>query len=142
MLTHMSQLITMRRESAAGVIGSLRPNMNMNSLVAVLIALSTLGLASPPTAAAQEEGVALAIIYDTSGSMLEAVRDKEGKATPKFVIANRALIAIAKQIQTFATNSASGGERRIEAGLFIFNSPGAREVVKFGPFDERALENW
>ena len=109
-------------------------------LVAVLFVLAMAALASQPAAA--EEGVALAIVYDTSGSMKDPVRDETGKPAPKYVIANRALIAIAKQIQSFATNSAAGTPRKIEAGVFVFDKNSAREAVKFGPFDEKAIENW
>ena len=53
--------------------------------------------------------MALAIIYDTSGSMHDSVRDSTGRHAPKYVIANRALTAVAKQIQTFASNNAGAG---------------------------------
>src|SRR5437870_2854292 len=95
-------------------------NMKTISSLAVVTALAALGLGSPRAQAADEEGLAVAIVYDTSGSMQEQVRDRDGKSAPKYVIANRALIAIAKQIQTFATNSASGARRRIDAGLYVF----------------------
>jgi hypothetical protein len=110
--------------------------------IAALVTLAVLGIGAPSLRAAEEDGVALAILYDTSGSMKDAVPDQNGKPAPKYIIANRALIAIAKQVQAFATNASSGAARRIEAGLFIFNSPGAREVVKFGSFDASAIENW
>jgi hypothetical protein len=91
---------------------------------------------------AEEDGVALAIVYDTSGSMREAVRDSAGKLSPKYEIANRALITIAKQIQTFATNTTSGPPRKICAGLYTFSDAGAKEAIKFGPFDADAMQNW
>jgi hypothetical protein len=109
-------------------------------LVAVLLAVAIAALFSQRATA--EEGVAVAIIYDTSGSMKDPVRDQSGKLSPKYVIANRALIAIAKQIQAFATNSAGGGPRKIEAGVFVFDKNSAREAVKFGPFDEAAIESF
>src|SRR3954447_19819930 len=109
----------------------------------ILAALFVLAAAIPfPCKAAPEEGVALSIIYDTSGSMRENVHDNSGKSSPKYVIANRSLMAIADQIQAFATNTTSGTPRRIDAGLFIFDKDGAREVVKFGPFDPAAIKNW
>jgi von Willebrand factor type A domain len=74
--------------------------------------------------------------------MKDPVRDQTGKPAPKYVIANRALIAIAKQIQTFATNSTGGGPRKIEAGVFVFDKNSAREAVKFGPFNETEIENF
>jgi von Willebrand factor type A domain len=93
--------------------------------------------------AAEQDGVALAIVYDTSGSMKDPVQDKAGHSSPKYVIANHALIAIAKRIQTFATNNAGAAPRKIEAGLFVFNSKsGAREAVKFGAFDPEALQRF
>ena len=111
------------------------------SSLAVLTALLALGLGGTP-AFAEEEGVALAIIYDTSGSMKELVHDKNGQPAPKYVIANRALIAITRQLQAFATNTASGAPRKIYAGLYIFSGIGAKEAVKFGPFDAAAIQQW
>ena len=118
------------------------PNKLITSVfsISLFAAFAGVGIGSAARAA-DEDGVALAIVYDTSGSMKEAVADRSGKPAPKYTIADRALIAIARQVQSFMTN-ASGVNRRIDAGLFIFNSPGAREVVKFGPFDEAAIENW
>jgi hypothetical protein len=92
--------------------------------------------------AAEQEGVALAIIYDTSGSMHDTVRDSTGRAAPKYVIANRALVAVAKQIQAFASSTAGPAPRKVEAGLFVFSGDSAREAVKFGPFDAAALERF
>jgi hypothetical protein len=92
--------------------------------------------------AAETDGVALAIIYDTSGSMQQTVRDSTGRSAPKYTIANRALAAVAKQIQAFAAGSAGGTPRKVEAGLFIFSRNSAREAVKFGPFDAAALEQF
>jgi hypothetical protein len=109
--------------------------------LAVLTALATLGPGAARLAAA-EEGVALAIVYDTSGSMNESVPDASGRKAPKYVIANRALTAVAQQLETFATNSATGAPRKIEAGLFVFHGEGVREAVKFGPFDAQALRNF
>jgi len=74
--------------------------------------------------------------------MKQPVNDESGKPTPKYLIANRALIAIANRIQTFATNSAAAGPRKIHAGLFVFQNDGARAALPFGPFDAAALTKW
>lgn len=94
------------------------------------------------SSAADQDGVAVAIVYDTSGSMEEPVRNSSGQMSPKYVIANRALLSIASQIQAFATNTADGGPHRVEAGLYIFSGEGARPVVPFGPFDAAAITAW
>ena len=110
-----------------------------NILSLAVLATFTLAL---PLSAADEDGVALAIVYDTSGSMKDSVRDHSGQLSPKYVIANRALLAITRQIQAFATNSATGAPRKIQCGLFTFSGAGAAEVVPFGPFDARRLQHW
>jgi hypothetical protein len=109
--------------------------------LAALTAVAIVGFARAPYAAA-EEGVALAIIYDTSGSMHDPVPDKSGGTSPKYLIANRALIDVARQIQAFATNNTAGTPRKIETGLFVFHNGGARQAIPFGPFDAAALQNW
>ena len=110
--------------------------------LAILTALAVAGPGLVRPCAAEEDGVALAIVYDTSGSMKETVRDSNGQPAPKYVIANRALIAIAKQIQTFATNNSAGTPRKIHAGLFVFSEGGAREAIPFGPFDPAVIQDW
>ena len=110
--------------------------------VTVPIALAVLDASAAPASAADEEGVAIAIVYDTSGSMSEAVKDEAGKSSPKYVIANRALAAIAKRIQTFTTNGAAGSPRRIDAGLFVFQKDGPHAALPFGPFNATAFTTW
>ena len=65
--------------------------------------------------------MALAIIYDTSGSMHDSVRDTTGRMSPKYIIANRALTAVAKQIQAFAATARAARPGRVDAGLFVFS---------------------
>jgi hypothetical protein len=107
-----------------------------------MFALVALGQAAPRLAAAEEEGVALAIIYDTSGSMQDPVPDRNGGSAPKYVIASRALVAVADHIQAFATNTSGGAPRKVFAGVFTFKNNSARESVPFGPFDADAIKNW
>src|SRR2546425_9399513 len=114
----MNRLITILRCSQAGVGSRLRLNMKFISSFVIPVALVALGQGATPLLAAEDEGVALSIIYDTSGSMREPVRDSTGKPSPKYVIANRALVAISKQLRTFATNTPSGAPRKINTGLF------------------------
>src|SRR5579859_6088643 len=115
----MSHLLTMGSRLQRGVNG--RPSSNMKSIpsLAVLTVLLLAGF-YPATLRGADEGVALAIIYDTSGSMKDPVPDASGGTSPKYVIANRALLAVTRQLETFATNAATGAPRKIQAGLFIF----------------------
>jgi len=110
--------------------------------VVMLVVLTAAVFHTTPTFANDEEGVALAIVYDTSGSMNEAVKDQAGKSSPKYVIANRALVAIANRIQAFATNSPSGSSRKVYAGLYVFQQEKAQAALPFGPFNAAELTKW
>ncbi|HWH71509.1 MAG TPA: vWA domain-containing protein [Candidatus Sulfotelmatobacter sp.] len=116
--------------------------MKVNLFLAGLTVLAVLGLGSARLSAAEEDGVALAIVYDTSGSMKDPVRDSNGKSCPKFVIANRALVAVAQQLQSFATNSAAAHSRKLHTGLLIFEGEGVRPAIPFGPFDAAAIQKF
>src|SRR5881227_476737 len=88
--------------------------MKTFGLVAAWLALLIASLITERASAVENEGVALAIVYDTSGSMKDPVSDRNGNPAPKYVVANRALIAIARQVQAYATNSAKGTPRTID----------------------------
>jgi len=125
-----------------GLKDSLGPNMKTIHLVTALGVLAAVSSTPVPAWAAESDGVAVAIVYDTSGSMKEQVRDGAGNLTPKYVIANRALENIAARIQAFATNTTTGAPRNIQAGLFIFDGSHTKQAVKFGPFDAAAFKDW
>src|SRR5262249_31481248 len=81
-----SQLLAIGRRFGSGANGSPSSHMTTISPLAVLTALFFMA-AIPATLRASEEGVALAVIYDTSGSMKEPVPDASGGTSPKYVIA-------------------------------------------------------
>ena len=122
--------------------GRVRPAVRVPVSLLLLTAAALMPRASTQAAETNSDGVALAILYDTSGSMQDSVPDGSGKPTPKYLIANRALAAIADKLEAFATNSDTGTSHRIDAGLFIFEGSGAREVVKFGSLDAPAMRDW
>lgn len=115
----------------------------MKFILSLAVMTALVGLEQATTCrGAQEDGVALAIIYDTSGSMQQTVRDSTGRPSPKYIIANRALVAIAKQLQTYVANAAANSPRTVQAGLFVFNGNTARQAVEFGPFDAKPVEQF
>jgi len=120
-------------------------SLGLNPLASRLCATTCLSLAllvpaGRARAAAPEEGVAVAIIYDTSGSMKEPVMDAFGGTAPKYQIANRALKSVVGQLEAFATNNS--GHKQLEAGLFVFQGERGREAVKLGPLDAEALRQF
>lgn len=93
-------------------------------------------------AGTEQDGVALAIVYDTSGSMKDVVRDAKGGSSPKYIIANRALSAVAKQIQAFAGSETGQSQRVVQAALFIFRGEQVRQELPLAPFKARTYEDW
>ena len=119
-----------------------RPEMRIIPSVLVFTAALLLGPGLLRVTAADDDGVALGILYDTSGSMKDQVPNSSGSTSPKYIIANHALKAIANQIQVFTTNGATGDPRKVDVGLFTFEGEGAKPIVKLGPFDAAAIEKW
>lgn len=108
----------------------------------VLLLISVVSFAKISATAFAAEGVALAIVYDTSGSMKEFVRDKTGKSTAKDVIGRRALDALVVQLRNFVTNAPAGTTRQIETSLIAFSAEGARVIVPLSPFDPAKAAEW
>jgi hypothetical protein len=138
----MKQWATMPSVGGNGTGEAIGFAMRTNYVWAVLLAVLVWACGGTAARAAEPEGVALAIVYDTSGSMKDLVRDASGKRAPKYKIANRALEHIARQIEAYTAKAPAGSARRLDAALFTFDGAGTREVVKFGPFDAQALITW
>lgn len=136
----MKLLLTMRAVFRA--VGS--PGKMSNRIISpVLVVATLLALGfSHAASAAEQEGIAIAIVYDTSGSMKELVKDATGRYQPKYRIANRALESIVHRIEAFANTPSGGTPRKVNCGLIVFSGRTAVEAVKFGPFNAHALQNW
>ena len=100
---------------------------------ACAIACALAGLVSAPAAE-----VALSIVYDTSSSMRDAVRDIGGRGAPKYTIGNRALLALIRQLEEFKQNN----DRHLTAGLVVFDDRSARVAVPLGRCDTSELRIW
>jgi hypothetical protein len=137
---HMNQSLTKGRTWRGRLTG--RPTFRWGRVSLLALLVFAFGEPSSVRAIAVEDGVALAIVYDTSGSMRDPVPNRDGGSSPKFVIANRALKAVADQIEKSATNSSAGSPRKIATGLFIFQGEHARAAIPMAPFDGNALRDW
>ena len=82
--------------------------------------------------------IGLAIVYDTSSSMRDAVRDIAGRGAPKYTIGNRALLALIQRLEDFKQNNAG----HLTAGLVVFDDRSAREAVRLGRCDTSELRIW
>ena len=84
----------------------------------------------------RQDGIAAAILLDTSGSMSDKVPDSDGASTSKLVLAQRALLSLVRQFDEFSKKSP---DRKVLVGIYEFSSrefrPNCREVVKIGAPD-------
>ena len=97
-------------------------------LVAMFVMLGTVARAAEP--------IAIAFVFDTSGSMLESVNDAGGAAVQKFEVGRRAMHGVVEKLAQFS--KASG--RPLQVSLFVFDGKtGVREVLAIGNFDAARL---
>src|SRR5678816_144710 len=114
----MKRLITMPNNIGTGRGGRMSKQVTSRVLI-LAVALVAFFCNQGASVAAEEEGIAVAIVYDTSGSMKETVRTATGGYSPKYRIANKALESIVQRIQSFATNTSGGTPRKIYCGLSL-----------------------
>jgi nitric oxide reductase activation protein len=95
----------------------------------------------PKVPAELREGIAAAILIDTSGSMEQRVKDADGRPRPKIEIAQRAALDLVNQFETYAHEHAG---QQIYVGIYEFserrNQPAARQVIALGPPDATAAK--
>ena len=93
----------------------------------------------PVAPAQRREGIAAAILIDTSGSMQDRVQDTDGIQRRKIDIAQRAAMKLVNQFDTFAREHP---DQVINLGIYEFSQryrgSSTRTVVKLGPPDPAA----
>jgi len=98
------------------------------ALVAIVVLLAGTGCSSRDPevlninrASASESGIALAIVYDNSGSMDEDVLNEAGEKESKKDIARRALVKVIESLKSYSDL----GSKKIQVGVvtFGFGSP-------------------
>lgn len=95
--------------------------------------------------AAPQEGIAAAILLDTTGSMSDEVLGADRRRKVKLEVARAALLKLMQQFSDFAQKNP---DKKILVGIYEFssrrNQPSCRQLVKLGPPDlsaaHRALE--
>ncbi len=89
-----------------------------------------LTVAASRAAEAEAESVALAIVYDTSGSMRDPVRLQAGGSSPKHVIAERALANVVERLRMFIATG-----HPLSFGVYTFSHNTAHVLSPFAPFN-------
>ena len=95
-----------------------------------------------PAAPAAEDGVALAIVYDTSGSMGDSVRNASGQNEAKHRIAARALGAVVTRLEQFAAPATNRPRPRLSVAVYSFRKGSPAVAVPMQTFDPAKLRAW
>ncbi len=93
-----------------------------------------------PTTGPRTDGVAVAILIDTSGSMSDPVKDADGRQVAKFAIAQRCLSKIAGQLEGAAKEQPG---QPLLLGIYEFSARGRssfRKIVPMGKPDARLAQ--
>lgn len=106
-------------------------------LLACLIA--TVAFCRSAQIARADDGIAVTIVYDLSGSMGETVRDRDGKNAPKYIIANRALLAVVDRLQKF-TETAK--DKKLAVGLITFADGKVKDALPLAQFQAQTFRDW
>ncbi len=98
-------------------------------------------LITPTSTPARQDGIAAAILLDTSGSMQEPVQGADKKPKAKIKVAQDALLNVLQQFSAFGKKHP---ETRLLVGIYDFSArrgqPSCRQVIKLGPPDVAAAQ--
>ena len=89
-------------------------------------------LLAAPAGQQRTDGIAVALLIDTSGSMEAKVADKSGQQRPKIDIARAAVANVVAQLQMVAREQPG---RPLQLGIYEFSGSGdtVRQIIPFGP---------
>ena len=94
-----------------------------------------------PQQMTRQDGIAAAILVDTSGSMEDQVIGADGLSISKIAVARRAVTDLIRQFEQYA---ARNPDRPVRVGVYEFSSrdrqPHCRNVLPLGPPDLAAAE--
>lgn len=140
----LSFLTTLRLISGASFVSLL-------ALVAALAcaAPARVHAAPPPTAPAD---VALAVVYDTSGSMRSPIKTADGRLAAKHIIARRAFGLVIDRLERFtrpvagfataATQADATPVKHLGLSITVFDGSRAVTAVRMAPLDPAATRKW
>lgn len=109
---------------------------NTRLLIALLLAAPAATRAAPPA------DVALAVVYDTSGSMKASIRTQDGRPAPKHVVAKRAFGLVIDRLERFTVPAAGQPAKRLDLSVVIFSGSHPQEALPMKPLHPETARTW
>jgi uncharacterized protein YegL len=91
-----------------------------------------------PKTGGDAPALALVILYDGSGSMRDRVPNVRGEPTPKYELADNAVITIAQRAQDYCANK----HVTLDAGLVYFTNAKVKTGIPLQTFDAKKFQDW
>lgn len=92
--------------------------------------------------AAPPADVALAVVYDTSGSMKSPIRAQDGHLAAKHIIAKRAFGLVIDRLERFTQPAAGQPAKSLNLGIVVFDGIRTRQALPMEPFNADATRQW
>ena len=108
------------------------------TLVAAMTRAEAQPVNPPSNDGSHPSALALVILYDGSGSMANKVPNVRGEMTPKYVLANHAIISITRKLEEYCTNK----NVTVDAGLVYFKDAVVKTGIPFHRFEPKAFRDW
>lgn len=90
---------------------------------------------NPAKAVSSEDGIALVIVYDNSGSMSDNVLNEKGENESKMEIARRAFVKVVNSLKQYSEN----GGKKVQVGVATFGFSSPVIGMEVADFDYEAL---
>jgi hypothetical protein len=105
-----------------------------------LYAADAKSAATAAPAAIATDGIALAVVFDTSGSMKELIAaNTSGGRDAKFRVAQRAFGLVIDRLDAFTRSPAA---KPLSVSVTVFSGRDAHVAIPLAPFDARSLRRW
>lgn len=105
-------------------------------LIALLAVAPALVRADPPA------DIALAVVYDTSGSMRAPIRTQDGQLAAKHVVAKRAFGLVIDRLERFTRPADGQPAKRLDLAIVVFDGTRPREALPLGPLRADTARQW
>jgi hypothetical protein len=102
----------------------------------------SLGILLPSAKADLPAEVALAVVYDTSGSMRAPILSSGGRMESKHIVAQRAFGLVIDRLERFTALSEDGSAKRLDLSIVTFAGSRAQEAVPMTPLNVAATRRW
>lgn len=91
---------------------------------------------------ARPADIALAVVYDTSGSMRGTIQTASGRLEPKHVVAKRAFGAVIERLERFTAPAADKPARELDLAIVVFDGNRPREAITMAPLYGDLVRRW